>query len=301
MERTYSKTKNTFFYTDELFREGEKYFAFKQYEKALKCFVQFSQKSISCKKFIAGRTAITLMKLGNFEEAKELLKQSIEDVPEKERDYISLMAECLYGHGRFSDAEDLCEKIYTKYPQIDNADIRELEKKVSIHPHLGILRNASQVDRIYNKAMENIISILINDKKNKNEEEAAYYAECLINSPINDSSLPYVFLRNYYPAYHNDSDAQSMYCKVINLLKKLEKSFVPVNEKNILRQELLSVYEKSPCYQYSDYYQPDSEVEEQPSLMNMAELAEKAKLFARLTKEKYLPILNLDLYFASEG
>ncbi len=301
MKETTTPLKNIFFQDDELFRLGEKHFNLREFDKALDYFIQFSEKSLSSKIFVAGRIAITHMKLGNFETAKELLRESIEQKPDKERDYISLMGECLYDLGRFSDALELCGQIFNKFPDTNNFDIEELEIKMNFYSNLDVLRSSTYTDKEYNTAMENIINVLINDRDNKNEEEAYFYATSLINSSTSESTLPYTFLWNYYKERSNNSEfSYQIYVQALHLLEKLEKSFVLVNEKNILHKEILSVYEKSPCYLYSKYCIPAFEAEVWNPLSKVEELRERAKSFANLAKAKYLPVLNLDFYFAGE-
>lgn len=299
MNKTSTNLKNVFFQDQELFLEGEANFNSKQFEKALDNFTQLSQQSPSNRKFVAGRIAITLMKLEDFEQAKEFLRESIVERPEMERDYFSLMAECLYGLGRYEETAKKCGEIFQKYPNLNNSDVEELEKKVSIYPNFQTIRENFQEETISDKAYENIINILKRDEAG--EDEAFYYAQSLVNSGTNKSITPYLFLLDYYKKTYSTSESlRHLYSGSLYLLENLKKSLVRLDEKNVLYKKILSVYERSPCYRLSKYYVKPTKVEAWDPFVNVAELKDRAKMFAAFFKTKHVPVLNLDYYFARE-
>jgi tetratricopeptide (TPR) repeat protein len=285
--------KNIRFNDLDLFKEGEKHFIEKKYEKALESFTKFSEKYPNGKTFVAGRKAISLMELGRFGEAKKylegILKASVMPFPDWERHYNCLYAECLRALGEIRQSEELCYEIKKKYPE-HSEDIESIVKKVSIHPHLDILR--SYMDWNNRKecllALEGIVEILSN--QDGSEEEAVWYSLSLINCENNYFMKPYEFLAQYYKetgSYHN----------CLNLLRKLQKSMVPLAERANLTEQILAVYRLSPDFSYS-IYAPAPEMvsntiitEETIEIINWS----WADLWT-----KFIPVLNLDKYFARE-
>lgn len=296
MDKTTTHLKNTRFEDSLQLQAGERCFLEGQFEKALGHFIQFSEQSMNAKIFVSGRIAITLMKLGRFFEAKEflksILKASLMPSPEKERDYNCLYAECLYALGEIRQSEEVCFNIQKLHPK-PNDELDALFRKVSIHPHLNILLNDS--DWNGNKksllALERIIEILSYDS---DKEEAAQYSYSLINCEGNYSVKPYLLLNDYYKEH-----GHFHYC--LSLLEKLEQSMVPLTERNAAYDEILSVYQLSPCFIYSEY---NSELKHQSALNPLEELVhevrERAKQYSLKGLTHYLPELNLDNYFARE-
>jgi tetratricopeptide (TPR) repeat protein len=289
--------KNIPFHDIPLYGEGEKYFAAGNYEKAFELFTRFGIEYPNSKIFIAGRIAITLMQLKRFEEAKEHLKSILTaskmPTEDKERDYNYLYAECLRGLGEIGQSEDLCIKIIGKF-SIINDDLENLLKRASIHPHLDILRNHMDWNNRKEclQAMEGIIEVLDSDEDSK---EASIYALSLINLKNNYSVRPYLVLADYY------NTPGSEY-KCLHLLEKLETSMVPLVERNFASDRILAIYKKSPDFKYSKY---NTEVETTEAWSPMEELAKeigkKAKQYSWADlRAKYIPVLNLDKYFARE-
>jgi tetratricopeptide (TPR) repeat protein len=288
--------KNIRFEDLGLFKEGENYFVTGKYEKALESFTQFSEKYPNGRTLVAGRKAISLMELNRFDEAKEylenILKASVMPFPDWERHYNCLYAECLRALGYIKNAEEVCFDIEKKYTE-SNGDLEKIFKKVSIHPNLDVLRTYMDWNERKEclQAMEGIIEILSN-VKNGNNEEAIEYSLNLINCKNNYSIKPYLVLKDFY-----EKTGKYHYC--LHLLQKLEKSMVPLAERNNGIIQILEVYKKSPDFMYS-IYSP-----EPVKVTNLAPIEKLIKgmgekIFSLADSIKYTPILNLDKYFARE-
>lgn len=289
--------KNILFEDFPTFLEGKNYFTAGEFKSALEKFTQFSKEHPNSMAFVAGRIAITLMKLKRFGEAKDYLKTILRankmPYPDKERDYNCLYAECLYALGESNQAEEVCFKIKKVHPA-PNEELDKLLKKVSVHPYFDILRyeiNWNESEECL-EAIENIIEILVDDG---DKEEACQYSLTLLNYEKNQSIVPYLVLADSY-------NGKGKYYNCLHLLDKLEKSVIPLVERTNAFNKILSVYKHSPCYPNSKYC-PESK---SASIWNPVEkfmevIAEKVQQFSFADFwAKYLPVLDLDKYFALE-
>lgn len=268
-------------------RDGERCFRGGHFEKALSCFTDFLALNPAGEVLVSGRISLTLMKLKRFKEAMKFLKSSIQSATHKERDYLWLYAECLYASGYVKESENLCQDICKRYPEI-TPDAQNLYRKVSIRPHLEVLstpqNGSEEMEQSRLKAFEEIIKILVLQRE---YEEAYQYARNLMNNPRNTSTLPYLFMADYYLRLKSPAACDAM-------LSQLESSGIPEESRQKAFKYILAIYKSSPEFKFSKYKSKN------PLAQLFKGMFKKTNRAIRIFNNQYKPVLNLDYYFDRE-